>query len=163
MAETMTAPAVGRDMDQVVAQKLMGWVWLEARGEKWLGLPDEAERPPENAFAFQVYLADLSDESLVTQEPWWLDPEKAHLGTIVPHYSTDIGAAWKVLEAIHKGNGYTHRWYFSQRRRFYEELAGLCRLPTGERLAWPDAMGPFAAQMPEFICRAALAASAELA
>lgn len=88
---------IGRQLDQMIAENVMGWIWCEALGEKWLSTREELAKPPENPFAFTVFEADLSDETLITQERWWLDDDKAHLGPIVPHYSTDMSAAWQVV------------------------------------------------------------------
>ena len=56
-------------------------------------------------------------------------------------------------------------WPFWKRRAFTTALSDLCRVPATppevgfDLVGWPDAMIEFRAQLPEFICRAALEAS----
>lgn len=53
----------GRELDALIAEKVMGWTWKEVEGEQYLYPP----RP-----------GDVN----------------------IPHYSTDIAAAWQVVEKL---------------------------------------------------------------
>jgi hypothetical protein len=68
--------SAGRELDALVAEKVMGWEALRVERE-----------------------SDGGVGSLVTYEVLCGDPPAGYaaLSNAVPHYSTDIGAAWEVL------------------------------------------------------------------
>jgi hypothetical protein len=77
-------------------------------------------------------------------------------GEWVPPYSTDIAAAWAIIE-------HARTWIFSKRQRFFAALRITLQLrPNGELPAWPAALILFGhGDFPTFplaICRAALGA-----
>jgi hypothetical protein len=70
----------------------------------------------------------------------------------IPHYFTDIAAAWEVhLEAC--------SWLFSKRRQYLRALQEQARTENGELVAWPDVLVVLRDRMPEAICLAALEVS----
>ena len=66
----------------------------------------------------------------------------------IPEYSSDIALAWEVYMEMMKG-------YFSQRKRFYDELQLMTRSDYG-LTAYPDVFTALRNDMPRSICRAAL-------
>lgn len=79
-----------RELDALVAEKVFGWEWVEdlpsrtgnRRGGKFLGSPGFSDRNPSMARTARCkHLAE-----------WCYND--------VENYSTDIGAAWKVVEKI---------------------------------------------------------------
>lgn len=82
---------------------------------------------------------------------------------IPPPFSTDIAAAFEVLGRIHSHDVTRENfWPFSKRMAFYKQLEFLCVTQGCLLVAWPAALGIFREQMPEFICRAALAVATDL-
>jgi len=67
----------GREMDSLIAEKVMGWRW-SGENKKWLIPPDDDPR---------IAWAALWDKK---GRPDWL-----------PDYSTDIADAWQVVEKLH--------------------------------------------------------------
>lgn len=72
----------GRELDALVAEKVMGWKWCEN------DIGKESLQPPSEEYAF------LSPNHPV----FWAD-EKGYT-KIMPHYSTNIADAWKVVEKM---------------------------------------------------------------
>jgi hypothetical protein len=83
-------------------------------------------------------------------------------GEWVPPYSTDIAAAWTIIEQV-------GTLIFSRRQRFFAALAIMARTSSGEFIAWPAALFLFGrpdSGLPPFplaICRAALLAVGDTA
>ena len=157
MGETMTA---GRDLDALVAEKVMGWVRTpseeRARAarlggrlmvfrDEWLAVglcTEPADRERAEAGVAAVYrAAGLEPPRIVWMLPRWADA--------VPAYSTEIAAAWQVVEKMMERG-----WYL------FLDTAGF----DGEewRAQFRDPESRFArgeaATAPLAICRAALAA-----
>lgn len=61
----------GRELDELIAEKVMGYSMCE---KPW---PNSTE----------IYRS-------------WVSPEGMHAGFDLPHYSTDIAAAWRVVEEL---------------------------------------------------------------
>jgi hypothetical protein len=81
MIDIDTMPA-GREMDALIAERVMGW--------KWMGIDHET-------------LAMLLDPTARRHPAWREYPDRPHSSdwdAYVPHYSTDIAAAWEVVEAM---------------------------------------------------------------
>jgi hypothetical protein len=84
-----TAQVCQRELDALVAEKVMGWGWVRTMGGDihnehiWLMPPEEARR----------YLPDfrLMKPPVEWREQWRRD---------LPHYSTDIAKAWLVVEKM---------------------------------------------------------------
>lgn len=81
----------------------------------------------------------------------WVSPRNEAVGgkpmvvfSPVPHYTTEIGAAWAVLDAACS-------WLFSKRGAFFEHLQ-----ERTKGFAWPHALALLRHDFPEAICKAAL-------
>lgn len=142
----MTLNIEGRELDALVAERVMGWGWQASykSGKRWFA-------PPEHC-------GDLGSEHPATmkeepEHPWWLTAEPTENIWVVPYYSTDISAAWTVLQkfcdeesanypqdVLVEWNGF--HWF--------------CYVNT-EQMLNPELQGK-ADTAPEAICRAALKA-----
>ncbi len=82
MTPVASLPAAGRDLDALIAERVMG-------------------HP--GRFVERIYINDRWWDCK-TWLPWEEEPDKPHGGTAVgqmpPRYSTDIEAAWKVVEKM---------------------------------------------------------------
>jgi hypothetical protein len=82
----------GRETDALVAERVMGWAWQTKDGStRWLA-------PPAQCGDFGHERPASGDEAL--EGAWWLEAKPSDLHWIVPHYSTDIAAAWQVVESV---------------------------------------------------------------
>jgi len=85
-----------REMDALVAEKIMGWVWLRhivrpssGQGYEWmrsLFIPDHKVEP------FEEGTGELGNVPSHGEEPVAI--------MNAPHYSTDLNAAWQVVEKM---------------------------------------------------------------
>lgn len=90
--------ATGNELDALVAKEVMGWVRLI-----------DCDPPP--------------PEDLLFREEIWINPANgllacAHFGKPFPRYSTDIAAAWKVVEKM-------------RALGFYYAVGSICGLQMG--------------------------------
>lgn len=111
-----TKPLSAREVDAMVAEKVMGWVWK--RFYRW-GEPDETRTlvdPMDNWLtAPQYVICDLSVK------------RERNLDTRFhgPNFSTDASADYTVLE-------HAMKWPFSKRQAFANELDKLLRPPLAD-------------------------------
>lgn len=137
MIETLVA---GRELDALVAEKVMDF---------------PIERFPEDGYS--IMRVPGTNWAAVETEYGI-----ARYTEFLPAFSTDIAAAWEVLNRIHSQSVERDQfWPFSKRSLFYHELEKLCVVVDGDKtfeVAWPDALGIFRDRIPEFICLAALKA-----
>jgi hypothetical protein len=78
----------GRELDALVAEKVMGWIWM---------------RDP--ACGEGVYLRSPATVGMLRPEYLAANRVDGYEGEIprsVPHYSTDIAAAWVIVEHLRK-------------------------------------------------------------
>lgn len=100
MSNSLPQTLTGREMDQLIAEKVMGWGWMRAKlpqilpAHRWLA-------PPEQVGDWgHEFPADMSEPP---EGGWWLlDTPKRGDHHIVPHYSTDISAAFQIVEKMHE-------------------------------------------------------------
>ena len=137
----------GREMDCLVAEQVMGWVWMRRREPRHEGdtLQSVLYRPDWKWIDWCELIPD--------------DGKPRSMNQSIPAYSTDIAAAWGVVERL-----YNEHWIVS--------IGSLAENPRGWRCElcnmWPDdferaptdieANGDTA---PLAICRAALLAAME--
>lgn len=158
----------GRQLDAIVAEKVMGWAnvrhdWhTEGYPDdhpivRWIGIPEDGQRynreilDPINAAIRDQFIAGERDEPH-TVRPVGNQP--------VPPYSTDIAAAWPIVEKL-------GLWVFPDGGKW---CAGRPRTLSSKSYV-PDMYGPddvngtvdghleplvWAATAPEAICRVAL-------
>jgi len=128
----------------------MGWRWIEPR--IWNIIPSEEQIPPRRG--------TLSDRT----KRFFVSPERQHITEIhdwpsqwyppkVPHYSTEIAAAWEVVERLHELNWSFHLDNVGFNSEIEKEWR-VCLLAKGHVVADGESA-------PEAICRAALAAVGE--
>lgn len=142
----MSKYQAGRELDALVAEKVMGWLWLGRQDHKWLGPPSQlGETDPTYG---TIRRATDIDEP---ERPWWLE-NATEFGDlrVVPHYSTDIAAAFLVVEKLNAAVR-------------YPEIQFAPTEPNGEELWCVSLVNPadvevVAETAPLAICRAALAA-----
>lgn len=89
----------GRELDALIAEKVMGWVWR--RGEHW----DITSVPGDR----QLHLLE-SDDEIRQQRPGeftsigdWPPQDGRIIWSHMPAYSTDIAAAWLIVEERPQG------------------------------------------------------------
>lgn len=136
---TTTLPP-GRELDALIAIKVMGWARLGSLA---------------NSFAVKdvawAFGARWCSQCPNPKSVYRITPESATLWAP----STDIAAAWLVFQEM-RGR------LFSTRTRFFAELGAILQHPpalkSGLGVAWPDAMMYLT---PHAICLAALAAVEE--
>jgi hypothetical protein len=141
-----------RELDQRVAIEIMGWGWMTSAPAHTQVLPFKRWLVPPEEYGDWGHVRP-ADLSLPEEEPWWLDDARRLPAELkrVPHFSTDITAAWPVVEKMER-NGYEYeihgktRGYYVWFHRKYE----------GGRSAHPCETIPLA------ICLAALAARSRL-
>jgi hypothetical protein len=129
----------GRELDAMVAERVMGWRWLNYRWHdgtsKQLLWPSDADEQPRGDDFDRLY-----DGRLV---PWDIN------------YSTDIAAAWQVVEHFHEQRG----WFVS-----IQSDGGWNFHNNGTTKGWEVTIGregeAFAPTLPLALCRAALKAVA---
>lgn len=125
---TKAEPAVGPELDEAIAEKVMGW-------QRWDTFADQARKMPEVRF---------------------FRPDRQH-PTSAPRYSTDIAAAWPIVAYFTavKSHGCTHHFemaYFAGEAEWRVEIGGReCGRPL-------HPVEGRAETLPEAICRAALKA-----
>ncbi len=77
----------------------------------------------------QWYFRDETGDDLHTAEEEW----DMYLEAFVAYYSSDIAAAWLVMDKMHGR-------LFSVRRRFWARLLAIIQKDIGANVAWPDAL-----------------------
>jgi hypothetical protein len=82
----------GRDLDALVAEKVMGWKWNDESA--WLG---------------------DSKWSRTHGDPW----------NFLPHYSTDIAAAWDIRDKVAAGIFSTRHFFSEECQRLVSDQAGV--------------------------------------
>lgn len=132
----------GREMDALVAEKVMGWKHVG----NWEG--DDRYHPVDAIWAD-------GDGNTLPPDPW-------------PHYSTNIAAAWKVVEKMIsvgtlKGTGDVVLYYVNNDGCYYDDVGGahwycaVCVYEDGPEYDFDDD-GVRADTAALAICRAALKA-----
>lgn len=93
----------GRSLDALVAEKVMGWpCWLERRGEYAYVLFSRDGKPPWSSSRKEAW-----PEIKSRCEPWSHDKIDMHKHIVVLddfRPSTDMSAAWKVVEKMRAAN-----------------------------------------------------------
>jgi hypothetical protein len=150
--KTETMPA-GRELDALVAEKVMGWGWMThdqpqvLPRRRWLVPPEEV------GDWGHVHPASLD---LPPEEPWWLtgEPSPPADMQVVPHYSADWTGAALVIGRLIAGSLDTFGLHCMDGR-----WVASFRLADRGRDPYDDAEGRGeASTAPHAICRAALAA-----
>lgn len=139
----------GRELDALVAVQVMGWRWARP-SEPRAGYVHFASLIAPGGFVAKYLTVVAADDDVLSRCEKPMDN--------LPHYSTDIAAAWSILARIHGTSATAPEWPFSRRMRLYAALEEVCATTTGCPVAWPAAMGVFHDQMPALICHAALSA-----
>ena len=78
-----------REIDKLIAMNLFGW-------KKWK-LQNPSRIPGQVAFEYETLVPPEYDGSNLQ-----------HLNMIIPHYSTDIAAAWQIIEKLKDEKRYGH-------------------------------------------------------
>ena len=147
MMKASDLPA-GRELDALVAERVIGWQWMQ-----W----DRLEGIPEDHQGRFLALAGQPEAHAANMDL----PLAKHALMSVPYYSTDIDAAWHVVEAMrarwaeqdNAKRGEPDAWQFQD---FADE-------GWGASVIWLHHDGPIdmvidiAPTLPLAICRAALA------
>lgn len=77
----------GRELDALVAEKVMGWRWISYNNNGFILVPPDQHSRMKPEYVFQDKAGS-----------------REHAG--LPRYSTDIAAAWEVVEKLHEIPGY---------------------------------------------------------
>jgi hypothetical protein len=85
-------PPAGRELDALVAEKVLGWVWAQDDPESYSTLfrPGQRFIVPPGVFDFSLKVVPATTDLPLAKE-WWGN---------VPRYSTDIAAAHQVLNHL---------------------------------------------------------------
>lgn len=138
MAANEGTKTTDREIDTALAERLFGWKWVAWKDQRYIVAPDEGLRDNE--------IWAQGDEDV------WVGGTRE-----VPHYSTDIGAAWLVVEKM-RADGYAFdagSWEnMNDGNNWVAEFEHCSALLPVRGLG---------ATMPEAICKAALACRAALA
>jgi hypothetical protein len=137
---TENKPEAGRELDALVAEKVMGWTWWRssATGRRGIFAPGVI---PRGAYEWFKELADGTEELC---RDW---------GAYLPAYSTDIAMAWRVVEKMNRHRFSIGEFKPGTWKASFSELSPIRPMPC---LAT-------AATAPLAICLAALEAVEELA
>lgn len=120
----------GRELDALVAEKVMGWKWMP-----WVGNREQYVLVPAETDADSVF--------------WW----GRDVRDLVPPYSTDIAAAWQVWKRF---DGWVIQRYEYDGVDNYVISSGADTFERGEFLVHTEADGVFT--LPHAICLSALRA-----
>lgn len=136
----------GRDLDALIAEKVMGWTWRKNTKVRSGGLPD---------FAAGTRTLSPDDDCGMLKRATGNEPISVGLMRRVPYYSSNIADAWSVVAKMRKQD-------FSLDMQISSGPMNSCRVQF-----WPNDCADedgivFADHAPEAICRAALAAIGEL-
>jgi len=135
--DEILAMEAGREMDALVAEEVMGWTYISPL---YCGYPASGPIGPNEAVPYK-----------------W----PARLGaTQVPNYSTDIAAAWQVVEHL-----YSEKWIVgigSLVQVPREWRCELCNMWEDDFSRCPSDIEANADTAPLVICRAALLATMEV-
>lgn len=112
----------GRELDALIAEKVMGWTWDESTAWSPSGGRNSRTGRPD--------------------DPWWW----------LPHYSTDIAAAWEVFEKIPMTIYAPHASLAAGEYENVDQWVAEARLPSKESISESADTAPLA------ICLAALKA-----
>lgn len=119
----------GREMDALVAKKIFGKVRCQARCHK------------------RGVRGSMDGTYCYAQ------PDSPAQGANIPHYSTDISAAWEVVEKIRSSSGLSVIVEASVHPNEY-----ICAIGAHHRGQWIESFRSAEAEAPLVICRAALKA-----
>jgi hypothetical protein len=128
----------GRELDALVAEKVMGWKWQRHEDSK--GWWCETFHDPNGLKAL------VRDEKGTRESHWWPGGEMG--ARSMPSYSTEISAAWEVVE---KMVGKRPAFFVMDRPVDVFSKEWRCAFDTSGAYSWADS-APFA------ICLAALKA-----
>lgn len=102
-----TLPA-GRELDALVAERVMGWEWLERRMD--VHDPSTARKalfPPSDSEWIRINYNERDWSAASSATPRFHDWDEAALRSkggaaelCLPYYSSDIAAAWQVVEKM---------------------------------------------------------------
>jgi Phage ABA sandwich domain len=120
----------GRELDALIAEKLLGWRWFAVGAEKWIrvGLwpPEDGRHTRWNLPSSAVDVTGREQEYKRFSEWYRCGSYGNNPTTGLPHYSSDIGAAWLVVEALRQQG-----W-----------LVEVKEMPDGFPFLGPDDMDP---------------------
>ncbi len=139
----------GRELDALVAEKVMGWKWEEwtSPGHRGKTLYDL-----QHLKAGTIYFENSISPTYInvfSESHWWPGGEMG--ARCLPHYSSAIAAAWEVVESI-KQRGWS--WWMADTTDPSRPVgAHVRRFPDKETFS-----NAYADRMPLAICRAALMA-----
>ena len=142
----------GRELDAAVAERVMGWVWMRTvPGHVWGdGTVHEESKVRAHLYRPDSLLAHWG--SIVPDDGKY---PRGQCSASVPHYSTDIAAAWKVVTA--------RDWYVSIAWSNKKQIAWAKVYPSVCPDSWDEPFVEVEAPTPELaICRAALLAVLEV-
>lgn len=141
----------GREMDALVAEKVMGWrAWAERRGDyTYIVFQLPGEREP-----FAKYRNPEAERARYAPIAFADIDEMKHVVCDIPRYSTEIAAAWEVVSAL--GERAPFPQYLEVANR-YSDAAWIAKVFEGGVMV----AEAYADTAPLAICRAALAAVAE--
>lgn len=85
--------AAGGALDALVAEKVMGWTYWKTKRGNWAHSSPDGKVNEEPAYGLPKFDPQTGEK---IKREWWD-------GADIPPYSTDIAAAWEVLERICAG------------------------------------------------------------
>ena len=133
--DEIMALEAGRELDALVAEKVMGWKWDKGNSLQHLLLG------PDGAIGAVIFHDGIADDDGIVQP---LD---------CPHYSTDIAAAWEVVEKLRRANDGEYLFTINDAGMWYAKFLD----EHGE----PVSRSGFCDTAPLAICRAGLLAVME--
>lgn len=152
--ETMAA---GRELDALVAERVMGWVWAQDDPAAYSTMfrPGHRYIVPPDVFEFSRGTLP-ADTALPLAKEWYGN---------VPRYSTDLAAAWLVVEHLKRKDRRGHENFWLAWDNYGTEVPqGPAQWVEPQELAWICSFDRNAGQWatadtaPLAICRAALLA-----
>jgi hypothetical protein len=86
----------GCELDELIAEKIMGWTRYDQHPSSRIQIDPELTRVSMQYFDQYDYLVD--------RRPWWvpLGSRLIDATTEIPNYSTDISAAWELVEKLRR-------------------------------------------------------------
>lgn len=154
------AELAGRDLDAVVAVRVMGWEWLE-RLEDLYQRPRKVIYPPlgPDWIRFNYFWDKYSPAQPTTERfsDWDECCKRVDGATGMPRYSTDIAAAMEVVEKMRESWSVEIYCDFPDR----EWNVTFCKRDPEAQWIQTDTHSVDSESLPEAICRAALIATRE--
>ncbi len=146
-----------RELDAVVAVRLMGWQWFRSRtsGRCMLQPPERdgwVRSPWGEGYAEAVEGVPPLGERFSDWDDGGRNLTRAVTTWGLPRFSEDIAAAWQVHQVM-------CGQLFSERLAYYRELQLIASKDSIGTVLWPDVLTVLAGRMPEAICLAALKAT----